>query len=284
MGEEEDEEYLEEEEEHISDFYLKTREQFSIFDDDGSGSITSDEFCEELQKVRGYGSLSKAEFGDIVALVDVDGSGAIEFPEFIDLMRIGHSTEPWGALQKACKSLDEDNTGTISLSQLQIAIHNFMQMRGVRKAAPTADTSNRADPKQEYIMSVADVLGVCNVVGLLVPPASSHHSGTDPRDSQQQHRIKYDGFVEMLRIKCKTHSFSELLKEKLAVFVEMPRALQAQTGALPFGSVERRLQDVPQNPAIATLKNSSSALLQKATEQQKDSRTERGNDEQWAKM
>lgn len=57
---------------------------FKEFDLDGSGSISASEL-EEAFKRMGQGS-SKQQVQDIIDRVDVDGSGEIEWPEFLEVI------------------------------------------------------------------------------------------------------------------------------------------------------------------------------------------------------
>jgi len=60
------------------------RDTFQIFDQDGSGTIET----AELQSVLGAMgmNLSTAEIEDMISEVDGDGSGSINFPEFVLMM------------------------------------------------------------------------------------------------------------------------------------------------------------------------------------------------------
>ena len=56
-----------------------------MFDKDNSGTISKDELGNVLKSL-GHNP-SDLEVIDLIQKVDVDGSGTIEFPEFLTLMR-----------------------------------------------------------------------------------------------------------------------------------------------------------------------------------------------------
>lgn len=57
---------------------------FAEFDDDGSGSISTVELAEVFKKMGS--SPTQEELEQLVKVVDADGSGLIEFDEFLTLM------------------------------------------------------------------------------------------------------------------------------------------------------------------------------------------------------
>ena len=59
-------------------------EAFNVFDADNSGSIDTDEFGKTLRGI-GYHP-SEAEIADCIDEADADGSGALDFLEFIEIM------------------------------------------------------------------------------------------------------------------------------------------------------------------------------------------------------
>jgi calmodulin len=98
----------------ISEF----KEAFSLFDKDGDGTISTKELG-TVMRALGQNP-TEAELGDMIAEVDKDNNGTIEFNEFLALMekKIGdNDTEE--EIKEAFRVFDKDGTGTISVAELR---------------------------------------------------------------------------------------------------------------------------------------------------------------------
>ena len=62
------------------------KEAFSVFDNDGDGTITIEELGTVLRMLGQ--TPTEAELQDMINEVDADGNGAIDFPEFCDLVYV----------------------------------------------------------------------------------------------------------------------------------------------------------------------------------------------------
>jgi Ca2+-binding EF-hand superfamily protein len=79
--------------------------QFQTSDADGSGSIDEQEFRQLLTRMSLV--VSDAEAGDLVASIDTDGNGLIEFPELVAMViRIKQGDERFSALKKILETLE----------------------------------------------------------------------------------------------------------------------------------------------------------------------------------
>ena len=64
---------------------------FALFDRDRDGSIDRRELGDALRSFNR--ALSDADLADIIESADSDGTGTIEFPEFLDIVRPQNATE-----------------------------------------------------------------------------------------------------------------------------------------------------------------------------------------------
>merc|ERR1719244_1385024 len=101
-------------EEQINSF----REAFSIFDQNGNGSITSGELA-QVMRTLGQNP-TEEEITEMVLQIDADGNDNIEFEEFLAMMeRKMRSIIPEETLREAFKVFDKDGNGFISVQELR---------------------------------------------------------------------------------------------------------------------------------------------------------------------
>lgn len=97
---------------------IQLEEAFNLFDADQSGAIDYREL-KAAMKALGI-QVKKEELKKMITDVDSDGSGSIEFPEFLEMMtaKMGPS-DTREELQKVFDSFDEDKSGKISFANLK---------------------------------------------------------------------------------------------------------------------------------------------------------------------
>ncbi|KAL4237816.1 hypothetical protein ACF0H5_002528 [Mactra antiquata] len=104
-------------EEQIAEF----REAFSLFDKDGDGTMTTKELGTVM---RSFGlDPSQRELQEMVAEVDVDGNGEIDFDEFLMMMAkklndVDHEAE----MKEAFEIFDRENNGFITHADLKFVM------------------------------------------------------------------------------------------------------------------------------------------------------------------
>ncbi|KAI8872222.1 EF-hand [Ramicandelaber brevisporus] len=94
------------------------KEAFTLFDKDSDGKIT----VQELGTVmRSLGlTPSEQELNDMIAEIDTDNNGAVDFTEFLTMMaRKMKESDSEADLREAFKVFDKDNSGSISAAELK---------------------------------------------------------------------------------------------------------------------------------------------------------------------
>jgi len=107
-------------EEQIAEF----KEAFSLFDKDGDGMITTRELGTVMRSLGQ--NPTEAELADMINEVDTDGSGTIDFPEFLNMMaRKMKDSDNEDEIREAFKVFDKDGNGYISAAELRHVMTNL---------------------------------------------------------------------------------------------------------------------------------------------------------------
>lgn len=104
------------------------RKTYDMFDKDGDGSISIDELANVMRSL-GQDPTQK-ELEDMMREVDEDGSGEIEFSEFMSMMarkvkEAGTNVSGGEDWHEAFKVFDKDGDGFISCNELQFVMSNL---------------------------------------------------------------------------------------------------------------------------------------------------------------
>ena len=107
-------------EEQINEF----KEVFKLFDTDGSGAISHIELGNVLRQL-GQNPTDQ-ELKNLVEEVDIDGSGQIEFNEFVQMMgRMLEEDEENDDFREPFDMFDTDGDGHISMMDIKRVINNL---------------------------------------------------------------------------------------------------------------------------------------------------------------
>ncbi|GAW79106.1 centrin-1 [Plasmodium gonderi] len=97
---------------------LEIKEAFDLFDTNGTGRIDAKELKVAMRAL-GF-EPKKEDIRKIISDVDQDGSGTIDFNDFLDIMTIKMSErDPKEEILKAFRLFDDDETGKISFKNLK---------------------------------------------------------------------------------------------------------------------------------------------------------------------
>mmetsp|Transcript_42786 Transcript_42786/g.118185 ORF Transcript_42786/g.118185 Transcript_42786/m.118185 type:complete len:161 (-) Transcript_42786:209-691(-) len=100
------------------------KEAFALFDRDGDGTITADELGVVLRSLGRNPTME--ELNAMVADVDDDGNGKIDFPEFLRLMASKlTANDSADEMREAFQVFDRDKSGSVTASELKAVMNNL---------------------------------------------------------------------------------------------------------------------------------------------------------------
>lgn len=102
----------------------EAKEAFALFDKDGGGTITREEF-ESVYKALGKNDRNvDKEISDLMKVMDADGNGQISFEEFKRVM-LDRENDEEATIRSAFKMFDRDQTGYISAAEIRDVLVNL---------------------------------------------------------------------------------------------------------------------------------------------------------------
>ncbi|KAL4238029.1 hypothetical protein ACF0H5_002740 [Mactra antiquata] len=100
------------------------RQAFKLFDKDGSGTISTKELGIVMKSLGE--AKSDAELAQLIAEVDVDGNGEIDFQEYLQMMASRMSFNGSAVqIREAFKVFDKDNKGFLTVDELRHIMTNL---------------------------------------------------------------------------------------------------------------------------------------------------------------
>ncbi|KAK8629919.1 hypothetical protein V6N13_078736 [Hibiscus sabdariffa] len=110
--------------ENLSEEEIKgLKAMFTNIDTDNSGTITYEELKEGLARLGS--KLTEAEVKQLMEAADVDGNGTIDYIEFISATMHRYRLERGEHLYKAFQHFDKDNSGFITMDELEAAMKEY---------------------------------------------------------------------------------------------------------------------------------------------------------------
>lgn len=119
------------------------REAFRLFDKDNSGTISVHEIGRIMKNMGN--EMTEDELKDMIGDLDTDGSGEINFDEFVTLMRrteVHEELSEEEAVIRAFKTFDKDNNGWLSCEEFK---HILMNLGNKFTEEETLEIFNEAD-------------------------------------------------------------------------------------------------------------------------------------------
>ena len=113
------------------------REAFNLFDTDGSGTIDPKELKAAMQSL-GFEAKNQTIY-QMIGDIDKDGSGSIDFEEFLDMMTAKMSDKDSREdIMKVFNLFDDDQSGKISLRNLKRVAISFRSLHKLSSMSPLA--------------------------------------------------------------------------------------------------------------------------------------------------
>lgn len=132
------------------------REAFNLFDTDGSGTIDPKELKAAMQSL-GFEAKNQTIY-QMIGDIDKDGSGEINFEEFLDLMTARMSdSDSKEDIHKVFNLFDDDKTGFITLQNLKRVAKELGE---TMSDAELLEMIERADTDQDGQISVDEFYSI----------------------------------------------------------------------------------------------------------------------------
>eukprot|EP00094_Tigriopus_californicus_P002448 TCALIF_02365-PA protein Name:"Similar to Calmodulin (Suberites domuncula)" AED:0.28 eAED:0.28 QI:0/0.33/0/0.75/0.33/0.5/4/0/167 len=148
------------------------KEAFTVFDKNQDGTITTKELSTVMRSLGQ--NPTDAEVQDMINEVDVDGSGAIEFPEFcvstnqlvkeVMMVKKMQESDTENEIREAYRVFDKERTGVIAISEMRLILSNLPEKLSedeIEEMLHTADRDgNGVFSYEEFRMMIGSTMSM----------------------------------------------------------------------------------------------------------------------------
>lgn len=151
----------------------KMEEIFSAMDENNDGMLSKQEISNGYEEHFGY-QIEDEELDKLFAAIDTDGSGAIDYSEFLMATMNEQQLMSKEKLKTAFKMFDKDGSGTISIDEIKDALGNLDEESAIKmiKEVDQDDDGEISFEEFEKMM--------INVVKVTVDPKNAGAKATGP--------------------------------------------------------------------------------------------------------
>lgn len=136
------------------------RELFSSFDTDGDGQITFEELRKGLNSHGAGAALTDDDVRSVMAATDVDGSGTIDYNEFLAATVNVALLQREDILLKLFNDIDADSSGTLTIEEIEAAIRRSPFGFGPVDHEEVMELVRRADTNGDGVVDFDEFLAV----------------------------------------------------------------------------------------------------------------------------
>lgn len=132
------------------------KNDFRLLDKDGDGILSKSEVEEAMVK---HSGMSKNDFDELIGKVDMNGDGQINYSEFLTATINWENEMSRERLEHAFKMFDTDNSGTVSLEELQVAFGGSKNSKEV-----FMDMIKEADTNGDGVLDLEEFCNYMNFI------------------------------------------------------------------------------------------------------------------------
>lgn len=136
------------------------RELFSSFDTNGDGQITFEELRQGLNSHGAGAALSDNDIKTVMAATDLDGSGTIDYNEFLAATVNVALLQRKDILFRLFNEIDADGSGTLTVEEIEAALHRSPSGFGPVDHEEVMELVRRADTNGDGVVDFHEFVAV----------------------------------------------------------------------------------------------------------------------------